>query len=154
MTVALLRPHSWDLPLFLHVLGATLLFGGMLTVTILALTAWRRRDWAPVLTQLVFRALLTAVVPSFVLMRIAAQWTLDREQHTISKLGDQTWVGLGFAISDSGIAVVVVLAVLAFLSARRQGGRMTIAVAVIAPLYTIALGVAWFAMSAKPGGGG
>ena len=36
MTIALVRPDSWNLPLFLHVLGATLTFGTTATVAILA----------------------------------------------------------------------------------------------------------------------
>ena len=30
--VATIRPHSWDFPLFLHVLGATMAFGAIVTL--------------------------------------------------------------------------------------------------------------------------
>ena len=47
---------------------------------------------------------------------------------------------------------VVILAVVAWFSARRGGtGRLAGAVAILSPVYLAALGVAWFAMSAKPG---
>jgi len=32
MMLALIRPDSWNFPLFLHILGATLLFGTVATV--------------------------------------------------------------------------------------------------------------------------
>ena len=33
--LAMIRPDSWNLPLFLHVLGAIALFGGTLAVVVL-----------------------------------------------------------------------------------------------------------------------
>jgi hypothetical protein len=55
-------------------------------------------------------------------------------------------------MSEGGLVLLVVTAVLAWRSARRGGtGRAAAAVAVLAPLYLVALAVAWFAMSAKPG---
>ena len=34
MMLALIRPDSWNFPLFLHILGATVLFGTVATVAI------------------------------------------------------------------------------------------------------------------------
>ena len=148
MIVGFLRPDSWNLPLFLHVLGATLLFGGVLTVAVFAL-AGRRTGAKPALfAQLAFRTLLLVVLPAWVLMRAGAQWIVDKEYP------DKTpgWVDVGFLVSEPGLVVLIALGVLAGLSARRGGtGRIAMAVAVLAPVYLLALGVAWFAMSAKPG---
>jgi uncharacterized membrane protein len=143
-----LRPSSWNLPLFLHVLGATVLFGGTLALAILALVVWRRREGAALLSQLAFRLLLFLVLPAWLLMRIAAGW-IDGKEFPKNEPG---WVGVGYAVSEGGLVLLIVMAVLAWRSARREGtGRAAAAVAVLAPLYLVALAVAWFAMSAKPG---
>ncbi len=148
---AVLRIDSWDFPLFLHVLGATLLFGGMLTTTALALVG-RSSQHAALLARYAFRTLLFVVVPSWVLTRIAAEWILSREKELIPGLDDKGWVGTGFIVTDAGAVLIIVLGVLAFLSARKGGtGRLGTFVAALSVIYVIALGVAWFAMSAKPG---
>ena len=152
MTVAVLRPDSWNLPLFLHVLGATVLFGATLTAAILGIAAVRRRDQAQLLSRLAFRTTLLGVLPAWILARFAGQWILNREKEQIPGLGNKGWVGVGFIVTDAGLALIVALLVLGFLSARRAGsGRLTTAFAVLAPVYLVALAVAWFAMSAKPG---
>ena len=151
MTIAVLRPHSWDFPLFLHVLGATLLFGGMVTVTVVGIAAWRRRDVAGLLTGVAFRTFLIVVIPAFVLMRVAAEWILSREKDQIPGLDNKTWVGIGFIVSDAGVLVLIALGILGYFSKRRGGGFTTAAFAVLSVVYLCALAVAWFAMSGKPG---
>src|SRR5207253_9292939 len=47
-----LRPSSWSLPLFVHVLGATVLFGATLAVTVLVLVGRRQRQNAALLSRL------------------------------------------------------------------------------------------------------
>jgi hypothetical protein len=151
--IAVLRPDSWSLPLFLHVLGATLLFGTSVTAALLGAAAWRRRRLSPTFSRLAFRATLFGVLPAWVLTRLAGQWILDREKHQIAGLDNKGWVGVGFAVTDAGVVVVLALLVLGHLSARRGGtGRSATAFPIVACLYLVALAVAWFAMSAKPGG--
>ncbi len=150
MTVLLyLRPGSWNLPLFLHVLGATVLFGATATLTVLAFAAWRRQgDGAALLARSAFAVVAAVVVPSWILMRAGAQWIVDKE-YPHSTPG---WVNVGFAVSEPGLVLIVVLGVLAWLSARRGGtGRVAAWLALLSPVYLAALAVAWFAMSAKPG---
>jgi hypothetical protein len=150
--VAVLRPHGWNFPLFLHVLGATALFGTTLTAAILGIAALRGGDLAPLFSRLAFRTTLFGVVPGWILTRLAGGWILNREKTQIPGLGNKGWVGVGFLVTDFGLVVVVALLVLGYLSARRAGrGRLATAFAVLAPVYLVALAVAWFAMSAKPG---
>ena len=152
MIVAILRPESWNFPLFLHVLGATVLFGTTLTAAILGIATVRGRELAPLFSRLAFRTTLLGVVPAWILARFAGQWILNREKDQIPGLDNKGWVGVGFAVTDAGLVLIVVLLVLGYLSARRAGkGRVATAFAVLAPLYLVALAVAWFAMSAKPG---
>jgi hypothetical protein len=147
--VLYLRPGSWSLPLFLHVLGATVLFGGTLALTVLAFAAWRGRERAAMLARLAFWTLLVVVLPTWILMRAGAQWIVDKEFPGNNPPG---WVDVGFVVSEPGLVLLLALGVVAWLSARRGGtGRLAAALAVLAPVYLAALAVAWFAMSAKPG---
>jgi hypothetical protein len=143
-----LRPGSWSLPLYLHVLGATVLFGGTLALTVLAVAAWRRRESAAMLARLAFWTLVAVVLPAWILMRAGAQWIVDKEFPG----NTPGWVDVGFIVSEPGLVLVLALGVVAWLSARRGGtGRLAATLAVLAPVYLAALAVAWFAMSAKPG---
>ena len=153
MTLAVLRPDSWNLPLFLHVLGSTVLFGAVLTASMLSIAAVQGSAVrAPLFSRLAFRTAVFGVIPAWVLARVAGQWILDRETDQIPGLDNKGWVGVGFTVADGGVVVIVVLLVLGFLAMRRGGrGRLTTAFAVVATIYLVALAVAWFAMSAKPG---
>jgi len=148
MMLALVRPDSWNFPLFLHVLGAIVLAGSIGAVTVLALAARQRRAHAALLSRLAFRTLILVVVPSWIVMRVGAQLIADKE------FPDKTpgWVDVGCVVSEPGLIVLIALGVLAWVSARRSGvGRASVALAILAPVYLAALAVAWWAMSAKPG---
>ena len=143
------RPGSWDLPLFLHVLGAMTLVGGMIAVTALAFAAGRAPQHA-VLARATLWTSLAVVVPAWVVMRAAAEWIYSREGYSGS--GDPNWVGVGFAVSDAGLLVVLLTAGLSFWWSRRVGeGWQGGALRVIGVLYLVALAFAWFVMAAKPG---
>ena len=146
MTVASLCGPTCGAPLFLHVLGATLLFGALLAVTTLAYASTRIVDHGPMLRRLAFTIMLAGVWPSYVLMRVGAQWVLSHEGLDKNAPG---WVDVGFLVSDVGILVLLVLTLLGWLGLRRP--RVGIWFAGLAGLYLVALGVAVFAMSAKPG---
>jgi hypothetical protein len=149
VTVATLRPDSWNLPLFLHVLGALVVFGGVVAVATLGIAASRGHLHAQLLARLAFRAVVFLVLPGWILMRVGAEWILGKEDFGDN---DPGWVGVGYGVSDGTLLLLVVLAVLAFLSARRGGGgRLTVAFTVLAAVCLVAFAVAWFAMSAKPG---
>jgi hypothetical protein len=148
MMLALVRPDSWNFPLFLHVLGAIVLAGSTGAVTVFALAARKRRAQGALLSRLAFRTLIFVVVPSWIVMRVGAQLIVDKE------FPDKTpgWVGVGFAVSEPGLILLIALGVLAWVSARRGGvSGASMAVAILAPVYLAALAVAWWAMSAKPG---
>ena len=147
--IALIRPHSWDLPLFVHVVGAVLLFGGVASVALLSIGALREQAHAIVLRRTAFATTVLLVWPSYVVMRVGAQWILSREGLDKNPPG---WAGVGFAVSDAGILVLAVITLLGWLSPRRPGAGKFLAG--LSVLYLIALGVAWFAMTAKPGGSG
>jgi hypothetical protein len=116
---------------------------------VLAVAARKRSENAALLSRVAFRTLIFVVLPSWIVMRVGAQLIANKE------FPDKTpgWVDVGFVVSEPGLIILIALGVLAWASARRGGvGRASVAVAVLAPVYLAALAVAWWAMSAKPGG--
>jgi hypothetical protein len=143
------RPQAWDLPLFLHVLGAMTLVGGMIAVAALALTGVRGPQHA-LLARATLWTSLAVVAPAWIVMRAAAQWIYSREGY--KGHADPNWLRVGSAVSDAGLFVVLVTAGLSFWWSRRGGeGWQGRAVGVIGVAYLVALAFAWFVMAAKPG---
>jgi hypothetical protein len=146
--LAAIRPDSWNLPLFLHVLGATILFGTTGVLAIAAFAARGRPERAPLLSRVAFWTFLLGVIPSWLLMRVNAQW-IDSKEFPHDEPG---WVGYGYVVSEGGGLLLLACGILAWLWARKQGegAKKELAVGVLASIVLVALGVAWFAMSAKP----
>jgi len=144
--LALIRPDSWNLPVFLHVLGAVVLFGTTATLAIVGFASLGRPDHAPMLSRVALRTFLFGIVPSWILMRVGAQWIVGKEFPD----GADTpgWVDVGFITSEGGGVLLLVAGILAWLSSRR--GRLMLAVPVLASTCVIGFGVAWVAMSGKP----
>jgi hypothetical protein len=141
--LALLRPDSWNLPLFLHVLGATVLFGTVAAVTAAGFAIRAQAEHRPLLARVAQRTFLFGVIPAYVLMRVAAQWIDGKE---FPNGGEPGWVGVGFLVSDAGAVLLLVVGIL--LAVRRQ--RILLAVPLLTGLYLLALGAAWVSMSGKP----
>jgi uncharacterized membrane protein len=143
-SIASPRHDSWNLPLFLHVFGATVLVGGMASAAVAA----RASVSAAVPRALPFRILLLVAIPSWVLMRFAGQWIDSKEDVK----GDPTWLGIGFTVGDLGVLVLLVAVGVTWWAAKRPALRWPRQTATgLAFLYLVALAVAWWAMSAKPG---
>ena len=142
--LAILRPDSWNFPLFLHVLGATVVTGATAAVFIAAMAS-RRWPW---LRLVVARTLVLAVFPAWLLMRLAGQWIDSKEDVP----GDPGWLGVGFLVGDIGLVLLIVAIILGAVSVRRPQRNWPIgAVAVITGVYFVALVVAMVAMTGKPG---
>ena len=152
--LAILRPTEWDFPLFLHILGATILVGGLITAVGMQTLAWRKREAVDVnaFTRWGFWALLTVALPGWVLMRVGAQWIYSKEGW---KSPDPQWLGIGFGTADFGLPILVIAIVLAGLGARRlrSGGTSSVLGRIATPLALLLLVmylVAVWAMTAKP----
>jgi phage shock protein PspC (stress-responsive transcriptional regulator) len=145
--LALIRPDDWNLPLFLHILGAMVLVGGLVLALTSLLGAWR--GGGEVATVRVgYRALLLAVLPGWLVMRLAAEWTLSKEGLEDAKL---TWVDIGFSTAEPGLLLIIVATVLAGLAARRGAAGTGVRVAaVLVSVLVIAYLVAVWAMTTKP----
>jgi hypothetical protein len=146
MTTASLCGPSCGAPLFVHVLGSVLLFGGIASLVVVSIAGLRIPEHAALLRTLAFRTMLFVVWPAYVVMRVGAQWVLTHEGLDHDTPG---WVGYGFAVSDFGIVVLLLLTLLGWLALRRA--RAGAWFAGLSAVYLVALGVAWWAMTTKPG---
>lgn len=142
--IAFSRPF---LPLFLHVLGAMLLFGSVLTATITSFAGWRRPDLA-VLRNATFWALTAVAIPAWLVTRVFAQVVLSKEDDVYD---DPTWVGIGFIATEPGLLLLLVAIGCAVWW--RRGGKPVAGriVAVLSAVYLVLLAIAWLAMSGKWG---
>lgn len=148
--IAALRANNLDLPLFLHVLGAMTLVGALGVAAAALVSSWRAPTLA--VARFSFRTLLYAALPSYIVMRAAAQWILDKENVP----DDAGWIGVGFGVSDLGLLVFIVATVLAGLAMRRAGRAATSSptlprvAAGLTLLLIVMYGVAIWAMTTKP----
>ena len=116
--LAAIRPDDWNLPLLLHVLGAMLLVGGLVTALTALYLGWRR-DAAP-FTRLGFRTLLLVAFPAWWLMRIPGEWIASKED-----FGDEdpAWLGIGYMTGEGGGLLLLISIILTGIGARRAAPR-------------------------------
>jgi uncharacterized membrane protein len=154
MLLATIRPDSWNFPLLLHVGGAMLLVGSLLLGAMAMLLSWRNGEAA--LVRLGYRALLFLALPSYIVMRVGAEWIISKEYP--GETPDVTWLNLGYPIADGGGFLLLVAIILTAIAIRRrtraEAGTSGIALgrgaAVLASVATIAYLVAVWAMATKP----
>jgi uncharacterized membrane protein len=114
--LAAVRPDEWDLPLFVHVLGAFTLIGALVTAA--GFLFFARRDGSLVFTRLGFRSLLFVALPAFIATRVGAQWIADEEGLNEAEL---TWIDVGYISTDVGLLVLLGATIAAGLAVRRAG---------------------------------
>ena len=152
MTIlAFTRPDSWNWALLLHVAGAMILVGGLVTAGGASLLA--KRDGTGVLTRFSYKALLVVALPGFILMRAGAAWIYDKEGYTGDN--DPSWLGIGFTTADGGAVLFLIALVLGGVGLRRArrgegGDRLLRASGVIALVLLAAYVVTVWAMAGKP----
>jgi hypothetical protein len=141
--IAAVRPHAWDFPLFLHVLGAMTLFGTTLAA---CAAAWLGRT-RPILVSAAFWCLIAAL-PAWALMRGGAAWIYSKEGFGHGAK-DPTWITFGFIAAEPGLLILLVAAGLAYWWKRSAKGGVGIAVSGLTSVYLVLLALAWLAMSGK-----
>ena len=57
-----------------------------------------------------FRTLLIGVVPSYIVMRVGAEWISSREG--FGGDNDPGWIGVGYITSDFGLLLIIIATVL------------------------------------------
>jgi hypothetical protein len=148
--VAALRPDDWNFPLFVHVLGAMVLVGG-LTAGASVLAA--RRDVR--ILQLGYWSLLLVALPGWIVMRIGAQWIASKEGlDDLPQDVEPTWLSLGGAIGDIGGLILLLSIVVGGIGVYRlrqgKGSGLLTATLIVAVLLLAAYLVAAWAMTGKP----
>jgi len=150
IVLAIIRPGSWEFPLFLHVLGAMILTGGLLAGA--SSLAFVRGDAR--FLRLGYWSLLVVSLPGFVLMRIAAEWIASREGWNKSGVDSPTWLGIGRIVADLGGLVLLVALIVGGIGVRRlregKGSGLLRATLVLAIILLAAYVVAVWAMAGKP----
>jgi hypothetical protein len=151
--LASIRPGEWELPLFVHVLGALALTGALVVTAAFLFPAWRRSSSDAL--RLALRALTLGVIPAYVVMRVGAEWIADKEGY--ADMDDPPgWVVTGYITADAGLLLVIVTSLVAWFAyrrSRREDGAPTGAVrtaAVLIGLLLVLNDVALFAMTTKP----
>ena len=148
--VAVVRPDSWNFPLFLHVLGAMILVGGLLTgASSLAFARGEAR-----FLRFGYWSLLAVSLPGWILMRAGAEWIASREGWTKSGVPSPTWLDIGALLGDLGGLVLLVSLVVGGIGVYRlregKGSGLLRATLVLAILLLGAYVVAVWAMTGKP----
>jgi hypothetical protein len=139
--LAAIRPDDWNLALFVHILGAMTLVGSLaLVATSIAADNLR----------LGFRTLWIAVIPSWIVMRVAAQWIASKE-HIDDLDPEPAWVGIGYSTSEGSFLLLIIATICAGIAARRaRGGGLRTATLVLVGISLVAYVVAIWAMTTKP----
>jgi hypothetical protein len=147
--LASIRPHSWDLILLIHVFGAMVLFGAVITAAAAGL--FGLRDDSATLRRLSYRVLLIVALPAWIVMFVGALWTSSKEGLDNA---DFAWLGIGHIVAEGGGLLLLIAIVLGGIGVRRSdsggGGGLIKASSVIAAFLVAAYVVAIWAMGAKP----
>jgi hypothetical protein len=148
--VAAIRPDSWNFPLFLHVFGAMVLTGGLLTGA--SSLGFARGDVRYL--RLGYWSLLAVSLPGWVLMRAGAQWIASKEGWTKSGVPSPTWLDIGYLLADIGGLVLLVSLVVGGIGLYRlrqgQGSGLLRTTLVLSIVLLAAYVVAVWAMAGKP----
>ena len=149
--IAAIRPDEWNLPLFLHLLGAMVLVGAL--VLVVASLAGARPAGSVAAVRLGYRGLLLVALPAWLVTRLSAQWLASEENVDEDS---PAWVDLGSTTTDTTFVLLVAATVCAGLAARRVGreGRggagLQRAVVVLVGISLVAYVVVIWAMATKP----
>jgi hypothetical protein len=148
--LAFVRPHLWDLAVFVHVLGAMVLVGGVVTAAAASLIGWR--DEAVAIRRFGYKTLLAVALPAWFVMRIGAEWARSKEGFNGND--DPTWLGIGYLIADASGVLLLVALILGGIGLRRSrsggGAWMLKTSGVLATVLVAAYIVAVWAMGGKP----
>jgi hypothetical protein len=152
VTALIIRPDSWNLPLLLHVGGAMALVASVSVAALALIQGWRTTDpSAASLKRFGARTLLYAAIPSYFVMRIAAQWIESREGLDNS---NAAWLGDGFLAADLGGLLLLIATIVATMSVRRDpdaglGKLAKVATGLSVILVALYVFAVW-AMTTKP----
>lgn len=151
--LAAVRTHGADLAVFVHVAGAMILVGGLVTATGTGIVGWR--DASGALRRLSALTLFAVALPGWIVMRVGAEWAYSKEGW--DKVPDKfqpDWLGIGYLTADIGGIVLLVALVLGGVGIRRTrsgggAGLLRASTALAAILIAVYVVAVW-AMGGKP----
>jgi hypothetical protein len=148
--LALVRQDDWNLALFVHVLGAMVLVGGLVTGA--SFLAFAKGE--PKLLRLGFWSLLAISFPGWIVMRIGAEWINSKEPWK-DVPDEPVWLTIGGVIADLGGLVLVLSLVIGGIGVYRmrdgKNSGLLKATLVLSVILLAAYVVAVWAMAGKPG---
>ena len=144
--LALIRPDSWNFPLFLHVLGAIALVATVIAASG-ALLAPGAVDPAG-LRRFAFRSLLIVGLPAYILMRIGAEWLYSKEFGDSDD--DPAWIGIGYITADIGAVLFLIALICAGIATAKSKDRLGRAAGILVAIALVGWLVAVWAMGTKP----
>jgi hypothetical protein len=151
--IAVTRPTDWNFPLFVHIVGAVLLVGGILTAA--SLLGYARGDTRSL--RLGYWTLLAIGLPGWIVMRIGAEWIYSKEgwDDLPEGIDEPDWLGIGYIAADLGGLILLVSLILGGIGVRRlgqgKGAGLLKAVLVLSIILLAVYVVAAWAMAGKPG---
>ena len=149
--LAAIRPDDINVALLVHVFGAMVLVGGLVTAVGAGIIGWG--DETPDLRRFAYKVLLAVVLPGYIVMRIGAQWVYSKE-HLDDLPEDPAWLGIGYITADLGALLLLIALILGGIGLRLsrdgRGGALLKTSSVIATVLLAAYVVAVWAMGGKP----
>ena len=151
--LALVRQHSWDLAIFVHVLGAMTLVGGLVTAAAAGIIGWR--DPGGALRRFSALTLFAVALPGWIVMRAGAEWAYSKEGWSkVPSSLQPTWLGIGYFTADIGGLILLIALVLGGIGIRRMrtgggAGLLRASTALAAVLIAVYVVAVW-AMGGKP----
>ena len=150
--LAAVRPDAQDLPLFVHVLGAMVLVGGIVTSASALVHA--RGDAGTL--RLGYWALLAVALPGWILMRIGAQWIHSEQgwDDLPDEVDEPAWLGIGYIAADLGGLILLISLITGGIGVRRLksggGSGLLKATLILSLILLVAYVIAVWAMAGKP----
>ena len=150
--LASIRPDGENLPLLVHVLGAMILVGGLLTGS--AALAFARGETRSL--RLGYWTLLAVALPGWIVMRVGAQWIYSEQgwDDVPDEIDEPAWLGIGYIVADAGGLILLISLITGGIGVRRLGagkGSGLLKATLILTLILLAVYVvAVWAMAGKP----
>jgi hypothetical protein len=148
--LALIRPDEQNFPLLVHVAGAAILVGGLLTGG--SLLAFARSDLK--FLRLGYWTLLAVALPGLVIMRIGAQWIYTEQGWDEEGVDEPAWIMIGGVTADIGGAIFVLSLIAGWFGLRRvregRGSGLLKGTMWVSLVLLAAYVVAVWAMAGKP----
>ena len=144
-----MRPDAISIAVFVHVLGAMVLVGGVVTAAGASLIGWR--DESVALRRFSYRTLLTVALPAWFVMFGGAMWASSKEHLDDA---ETAWLTIGHIAAEGGGLLLLIALILGGIGVRRSdgggGSGLIKASGAIATFLVAVYILAIWAMGAKP----